>query len=189
MGDVSLKGDDRMRWYGPIDDESWNGRVRIRGRRLVVEWARFLGRFKWEFLVTLTFDSHRVFPVDRSLADREAFELCKQVARATRQPVAWAYVVERGRGGLWHAHVLFVGLRQALWNGPLETWRNRNGAVDVRSVYANDGVALYTSKSMARDGEVVLADTLGKYRGDLTERPMVTLYPPPNSRQRVTTRR
>ena len=105
-----------MRWYGPIGDDRWTGRVRLNRDRLR-GWARFLGRFKWEFFITLTFDPRRVFPVGRELADREAFEFCKDVARAARRPIGWAYVVEPGKGGCWHAHVILIGLDRA--------WRTR----------------------------------------------------------------
>jgi hypothetical protein len=47
-----------------------------------VAWIDFLSRVPWELLVTLTFDPKKVFPVNRHLADREAFEWCALLARA-----------------------------------------------------------------------------------------------------------
>jgi hypothetical protein len=164
-----------MRWYGPIDDDSWTGRLRLNRERMLA-WSAFLGRFNWEIFVTLTFDPRRVFPVGRELADREAFHFCKEVARLTRRPIGWAYVVERGKGGCWHAHVILIGLGKAVWTGALESWRNRNGSVDARPVYAGDGVALYTSKSVVLSGEVILSDTLRRYCQNLSKAATVRLY-------------
>jgi hypothetical protein len=84
--------------------------------------------------------------------------------------------VQRGKGGCWHAHQILIGLGKRVWSGALESWRNRNGSVDVQPVYERGGVALYTSKSVALSGEVILSDTLGRYRQNLSKAATVSLY-------------
>jgi hypothetical protein len=160
------------RWPGPVLDEGWRARVGLRGGRLQAAWGAFLGRMPWEAFVTLTFDPKRRFPVSRELASRETFRWCSDAARLLRRPIAWAYATERHASGLWHAHILVAGAGGASWDVPRAMWQARNGHADVRRVDSPLLAALYTTKSAALEGEVVLSDTLLRYKDLL--RPSIT---------------
>jgi hypothetical protein len=138
--------------------------MNVRGLRL--GWAELLKRVTWEAFVTLTFDQKRCFPVSREVAVHEALKWCEYVAYVWRRPVGWAFVVECGKGGQWHVHVLLVGVEGARWDAPEETWKTRNGGIEVRETDDISGVARYSSKSIADEehgGEVVISDTLSRY--------------------------
>ncbi len=162
-------------WPQPRTDDRWTNRARFRRDGLREAWASFLGRVPWEVFVTLTFDPARTFPVGRELASREAFWWCGFVGHVFRRPIGWAYAVERGTGGSWHAHGLFIGIGDRPWTAPTAAWRERNGHVDVQGVADSRRVALYTAKSI-NDDEVVLSDTLGQYRDALGEEVRISLY-------------
>ena len=129
---------------------------RLSGTRLREAWASLLGRFPWEWFVTLTFDPKRVVPVSCAVVEREATEWCNQVARMLRLPVGWVCAPERGRGGGWHAHVLLVAKR-GIWSpqAALPVWQERNGRIDARPVTDHSGIALYTTKTAAEAGTLV----------------------------------
>jgi hypothetical protein len=93
-------------------NDDWRLRERLRGQAAARTWAAYLGRIPWQFSAALTFDCKRVFPVSRDLASKEAFNWLCLVAHLSRRPVAWAYVMERSRGGLWHAHACMAYLRR-----------------------------------------------------------------------------
>ena len=98
------------RWPASVRTRDYSSRVRVRGAALLVAWVDFLSCIPWEFFVTLTFDPKRVFPVDCTRAEREAFRWCGQVGYALRRPVGWLIALERHASGQWHAHVLLVGV-------------------------------------------------------------------------------
>lgn len=150
--------------------------MRLRQQRLHQAWANLLGRILWEVFVTLTFDEKRCFPIDREMADREAFWWCGYVGRVFRRPVGWVYAVERGGAGGWHVHALIVGVDNQRWTAPVATWRERCGFIDVKPVTECHRIALYTSKSVTLDGEIVLSDTLGRYQGALAATTVVELH-------------
>ena len=149
---------------------------RLRRDRLVDAWGRFLGRVPWQFMVTLTFDPRRIFPVDRQTAMREAVGWCCRLAWVVRRPVAWLVAVERGKAGLWHAHVLLVGAPDHLGSAPEAMWRQRNGFIRVMRVDQARGAVVYATKEAARLGDVELSDTLIRYRTRLPDRLCVALY-------------
>ena len=149
---------------------------RLRRDRLVDAWGQFLGRVPWQFMVTLTFDPHRIFPVGRQTAMREAVTWCHRVAWVVRRPVAWLVAVERGRAGLWHAHVLLVGAPDHLGPAAEAMWRQRNGFIHVTRVDTARGAVLYATKEAARLGDVELSDTLVRYRTRVSDRLCVALY-------------
>ena len=139
--------------------------ARLRGGELVRAWGEYLGRIPWQLSATLTFDPKRVFPVSRELASREAFWWLGLVAHLCRRAVAWAYVVERGKSGLWHAHAVLVDAGRPNRKTLEGVWRMRNGHAVVKPVHSVTGIALYTTKQ-ATDGEVVLSDmvTLTRFK-------------------------
>ena len=47
-------------------------KTRVAGTDLIDGWATWLGRFSWQWFVTLTFVPKRVFPVSRAVVEREA---------------------------------------------------------------------------------------------------------------------
>jgi hypothetical protein len=51
-------------------------------------------------------------------------------------------------------------------------WEARNGHAHVQPVYEALGIVLYTTKAASLDGEVVLSDTMLRYRNLL--RPSIT---------------
>ncbi len=140
-------------------NDDWRERDRLRGRELVRAWGGYLGRIPWQLSATLTFDPKRVFPVSRDLASREAFWWVGLVARLCRRPVGWAYSVERGKSGLWHAHALLVDAGRPNRETLEKVWLMRNGHAVVKLVRDVIGISLYTTKQ-AIDGEVVLSDTV-----------------------------
>ena len=87
------------------------------------------------------------------------------IEKMVRRPVGWVYALERGRGGLWHEHMLLLGvpLSQSL-RPALPVWQERNGRIDARRVTDRAGIALYTSKEAATAGTLVLSDTLTQYQ-------------------------
>ena len=163
------------RWPSTLSGR-WPGTVRLSGDELQRAWGCFIGRMPWVRFFTLTFDPKRIFPVTQQRASREAFTWCNQVQYVLRRELAWAFATERGRSGLWHAHVLMTGTREARWGLVAENWRVRNGNADERDVYAALGVSLYMTKSAALGGEVVLSDTIDKYREHLCATQVVGLW-------------
>ena len=127
-------------------------------------------------MVTLTFDSRRIFPVGRQTAMREAVGWCHRLSWVVRRPVAWLVAVERGKAGLWHAHVLLVGAPNPLGTAPEAMWRQRNGFIRVTRVEAAPRAVLDATKEAARLGDVELSDTLIRYRTRLPDRLCVALY-------------
>lgn len=165
-------------WPTAQPSGEFRGRHRLRRRALQRAWADFLGRFPWQWFVTLTFDPRRSFPVGHRHADREAFWWCGQVEHVLRRPVAWVYAPERGATGTWHVHALLLGIRtKRELRAPSVLWASRNGHFDARPVSCADGALLYTTKQAALAGEVVICDTLGSYRHLLTEGETVRLAP------------
>ncbi len=140
--------------------------------QLLRAWGQFLGRVPWQFFVTLTFR----FEVGRAPAVREAQQFCTHVGQATRSPVAWLLAPERHRSGSWHVHVLLVGVPGEIV-GPVAMWRQRNGRVDVREVTDGTLIVIYATKSAALLGDVVVSDTLARYRKQLGDSTTVALYP------------
>ena len=100
---------------------------RARARDLREAWPAFLGPLGWEYFATLTFDPKRVFPVSRALADREAHWWCGLLGRLCHRAVGWLYALERGAGGLWHAHALVIGAKGLNWRLTADLWQARNG--------------------------------------------------------------
>lgn len=166
------------RWPQRNSAAEWPGRMRLKRQRLARAWSRFLGRVPWEWFITLTFDSDRAVPIGQLRADRDAFWWFGQTSHLLRRPIAWVYAPERRPTGMWHVHALLAGgvARRDL-NAPAAMWKARNGFVDIRRVSARFGAALYTTKQAALTGDVVLSDTLAKYRNCLGEEVLVPLFP------------
>jgi hypothetical protein len=81
----------------------------------------------------------------------------------SRRPVGWMYAAEVGAAGMWHVHVLVVGLPRDCWPVAKTVWEKRNGRADVRSVDSPHVATLYTTKQAAEAGTVVFADVLDRY--------------------------
>ena len=139
--------------------------ARLTGARLRDAWGSFLGRIPWQWFATLTFDPILVFPVSRAVVEREATWWGRLVAKMVRRPVGWVCAPERGRGGLWHGHMLLLGPSQN-WSpaAARPVWEARNGRIDLRPVQHAPGIALYTSKEAATAGTIILSDTLTRYQ-------------------------
>lgn len=164
------------RWPGAAPARDWSSRVRVRGAMLLMAWVEFLGHIPWTLFVTLTFDPKRGFPVGRQRASREALTWCGHVGWTLRRPVAWLIAPERGASGLWHVHVLLVGVPHDI-SALAKMWELRNGRIDVRPVTSTAGIVLYSTKQAAHSGEVLLSDTLAEYRNRLSGETRVRLYP------------
>lgn len=145
----------------------WRERLSFRGEALARAWEAFVGRVPWDAFVTLTFDPKRRFPVSRDRASREAFRWCGQAAYMFARPLAWLYATERAASGLWHAHALIAGASTSAVEGAAAIWEARNGRTDVRPVFDAPGAVFYASKFAAEDGEVVVSDTIERYKGVL----------------------
>jgi hypothetical protein len=153
----------------PFAADRWRDRTKSTPDRIAPTWAEFLGRIPWEWFVTLTFDPNRLPSVSCDYASREAFWWCGLVGHVYRKPIGWVYAVERQRNGRHHAHALLVGLPpETRWSVTRNVWSERNGtAIKIQPLATMGRVALYTSKAVARDGEIALADTLQRYRRNL----------------------
>ena len=55
-------------------------------------------------------------------------------------------------------------------------WEDRNGHAVILPVYETRGAAMYTSKSSALNGEIVLSDTIGQFRSELSASVIVPLH-------------
>jgi len=153
------------RWAGPIEDDRWEARTRINARRaLRLGWARYLAKFDWQVMATLTFDPRRCEHPGEAHASRETFWWCGLASRLCRRPVGWAYAVEGGGGGWLHAHALLAGCPENLWPAISGAWSARNGRIDLRMVDDREGAAHYLCKSIGPNGEVVLSDTISRHR-------------------------
>jgi len=152
--------------------------ARLTGTRLRDAWASLLGRFPWQWFVTLTFEPSRIFPVRRRQVEREGTWLGQLVAKVCRTPVGWVCAPERGRGGLWHGHMLMLGASET-WSpdAVLPAWQARNGRIDLQRVTDQAGIALYITKDAAEAGTIVLSDTLARYRQHVGTRVVVPLWP------------
>jgi hypothetical protein len=148
--------------------------TRLSGAELIDGWATWLGHFQWQWFITLTFDPKRVFPVSRTVVEREATWWSNLVAKTLRLPVGWACAPERGRGGHWHGHLVMLATTTR-WSPKtlLPVWTRRNGRIDLRPVHDLGGLGLYLTKEAAEAGTIVLSDTLVKYT------PSVTTTDPP----------
>jgi hypothetical protein len=132
---------------------------------------------RWQTFATLTFDPDKVYPVGHMKAEREAFWWCGQTGRLLRRPVGWIYAAERGRCGQWHVHALVIGGLASELKGASMMWEERNGRIDCRDVTDATGVSLYTSKQAALHGNIVLSDTLARYREAVHTSETVRLHP------------
>jgi hypothetical protein len=164
-------------WPKPLSSERWQGRTRARGEMLISAWADFLSGLAWQFFVTLTFDERRFkSPPSWELASREAFWWLGLLAKVARRSIGWVYAVERSSGGAWHVHALVIGTREPFSGGARTCWRERNGIVTVEPVSDRRGVTLYVSKQAALQGELVLADTIQRFRNRTTAHRFVDLF-------------
>ncbi len=168
----------KPRWKMPkstkweIAEDDWHRRRRQDGPTVNRAWSDFLAPLPWQLFVTLTFDLHRVFPVDQQVASREAFQWCNTTSWIYRLPLGWIYAPERSPSGVWHAHALLIGVP---WLRPQQEddeedlpeargmWTARNGIINVRRVHSAPGASLYTTKQAAFSGKVVWSDTLSRY--------------------------
>jgi hypothetical protein len=153
------------------------GLVRLPKTDLCRAWGDVVGQFEWDAFATLTFDPKRWPRRNRELADRETLWWLGHVGHLYRSPLGWAYAAERGHSGAWHSHALIAGLGNRKWTAPRAAWEERCGFIDVKSVWAGDGISEYITKSVKWDGEVVLSDTLGLYKGALAATAVVELHP------------
>ena len=138
---------------------NWRDRNRTSTTAIADAWSGWIGRIPWTVFATLTFDPSRVFPVTRERASRKTFAWVNLAGYLTRRPVAWVYVVEQGRTGLWHAHAVATGVSAPQAKVLTSVWRARNGHADARKVVDGSGIALYMTKDVGKS-EVVLSDTL-----------------------------
>jgi hypothetical protein len=161
------------RWPEPSPGATWRDRAQCTYGELRESWGDFLGRVPWQYFVTLTFDPKRHYPVDQQRASRESFWWCRQLGGLYRRPVAWVYVTERGRAGLWHAHVLLTGLGNNTLDVAVQIWKQRNGIADVQRVWDGFRATLYATKSIPEGAEAVVSDTLVLYRGELAPEPKI----------------
>lgn len=134
---------------------------KTRRRDVSSGWADWVGVIPWKHFVTPTFDPKRRFPVGRDLAERETFELCGLMCRASRRQLPWLFAVERGRSGLWHSHLLLTNVPEAALDTGLRYWESRNGRVDNRDVSEAQKLLRYITKEAGGLGNVCCSDNLG----------------------------
>ena len=151
--------------------ERWEERATLRGEQLRVAWSHFLGNVPWVTMATLTFDPRKRFDVSRETASRETFGWCGLASFTLRKPLAWIYATERQKSGRWHGHVLIAGAQPDQFKAPSAIWQERNGMTDVRPVSYSHGALRYIAKDAAEEGELVLSDTIERYKPFLVHDP------------------
>lgn len=153
----------QCRWPGPVIGTRWQNRTRLNARRVRDGWGSFLERVEWNMSATLTVDPRKA-DVSENMVSREVFAWCGDVGRLSRRPVGWAYVVEAGGGGRLHAHALLIGADDGCWRVAEGMWAARNGMHKLTPVFDVRGAVDYMCKAIGVNGEIVLADTIGRYR-------------------------
>ena len=149
------------RWPERAPGGDWKHRIRVKD--LKPAWGHFLGGVPWDLFGTLTFHPKRDFSVSADKASREAFWWCCAVGNLLRRPVAWMYAPERHKSGRWHVHVLLAGVPRK--HAALSAmWEARNGRIDLTPVRDGRNAVEYLVKSASARGEIVLSDTLQRYR-------------------------
>jgi hypothetical protein len=128
-------------------------------------WQAGFGSLAWEYLVTLTFDPNKAFPVGEDKAERETLWWCGFLSHICRAPIGWISAAERGRSGQWHSHVLLIGVTSSYnLSTALRVWRVRNGMCNRRNVHNVGGAVLYTTKEAYATGNIQVSETISRYR-------------------------
>jgi hypothetical protein len=167
-------------WQQRHREEMQRQIARLRGDQLARAWGEWLGRIPWDVFITLTFAPRRMHKVSRDFAGKETLMWLRTAEYAHRRPLAWAYAVERGRGGRWHSHVLVANAGSVNWPTLQSVWNERNGHAHVALVYEAQGVSMYTTKAI-EDAEVVVSDALTVVLfSDLAQHVVVPLTPRPS---------
>ena len=131
-------------------------------------WAELIGRYPWEWFVTLTFtdDIHpeaamKSMRVWLSKLNREVFG-----HRWHKKPpygVYWVAAIEYQKRGVIHLHLLINGVGETRRLTYMDIWAemgNKNGWARVEPVETNNAVSMYLSKYVTKDGEIYLSNNL-----------------------------
>ena len=156
----------------------WAQRSRLTDNTIAIAWGEWLGLLPWEFFLTLTFDPDRLLSRGWEYSSREVFRFLQVAAYLCRRPLAWAYALERGSNGFYHAHAVLIGAGEPNLKTLAAVWNIRNGFARIERVSTPGKCSLYTTKHQGR-GEVVLADTLtpANYPALTMGSAVVTLFP------------
>jgi hypothetical protein len=163
------------RWPDERPQGTWRARIRPPVNELAKAWAHFFGRVPWVAMVTLTFDSKRIFSISRARASRHAWWWCASLGGIVRRPIAWLYATEQGRNGAWHVHALVAGLSVGEVRSAAEMWRLARGIAHVTDVKEGERAVLYVAKGIPYHSEVVFSDTIDIYRERLRDDVIVQL--------------
>ncbi len=139
--------------------------------RLRDAWGTFLGRWAWDWFVTLTFkeaphpeQADKLFRVFVSKLNRKLYGV--RWAKH-RKGVRWARATEFQRRGAIHFHALMGGdglatERRLFW---MDVWHGLGGAAGFARIEVpeSQGAVLgYCSKYVAKGGSIDLSPTMGR---------------------------
>lgn len=131
-------------------------------------WAEFIGRYHWEWFVTLTFtdDIHpeaalKSMHVWKSKLNREVFG--HRWNEKKPYGVYWVVAIEYQKRGVLHLHLLISGVGNTRRLSYMDIWAemgNKNGWARIEPVDKNDAVSMYLTKYVTKDGEIFLSPNL-----------------------------
>ena len=131
-------------------------------------WAELIGRYPWEWFVTLTFtdDIHpeaalKALRVWLSKLNRELFG--HRWYKRVPYGVYWVVAIEYQKRGVIHLHLLINGVgdtRRLTWMDNWLDMGNKNGWARIEAVETNKAVSRYLSKYVTKDGEIFLSNNL-----------------------------
>lgn len=135
--------------------------TRQNSSEVTTEWARFLDRHEWHYMVTLTTE----FPLRPDVLERYfKHSFIRQLTRTAQKSVRWFYVVEGVQSGrLPHIHALLWSAGALTSAGIERAWKK--GFTTVRRFDHSRGGASYVVKEIARGAELYgLSDELPPVR-------------------------
>lgn len=131
-------------------------------------WAELIGRYPWEWFVTLTFvdDVHpesglKSMKYWLSKLNRELYG--RRWYKKKPYGVYWVVALEYQKRGTLHLHLLMSGVKNARRLSYMDLWEelgSNNGFARIHPVEKQIAVSKYLTKYVAKDGEIYLSDNL-----------------------------
>ena len=125
-------------------------------------WGEFLGRYPWDWFVTLTFAGD----VKTFTAHNRGNAWLRSLERAAGHPIAWFRGDECGnKFGKFHMHLLIANvahLHRFTW---MKRWEARNGWARIYEFNPALGASYYVAKYVTKQlGEWELSDNLDAFK-------------------------
>lgn len=136
-------------------------RSRFPKQELKDGWVELLGRWRWEWFCTLTFEQLRVHPERADKCFRVWLAKVNEAAFGKRwrrrgKGVLWARGIEFQRRGSVHFHALLARVGEVRRLAMMDEWSSLAGWARIRPVEHPDRVAKYVAKYVAKGGEIDL---------------------------------